>query len=208
MINLKSDGKWAQIWVSLSFASHLFRPIMFRRQGSNPNWLSPVNTNRAWDLICCVCAPQGSLVDYLRSRGRTVLNAHSLLKFSLWVYLPCSSIISQKDWLVPSKTIMENANAKWYLCSSSSSPPPPPPSPGTCALPWSTWRPTTLCTGTWRRATSWCRTTTSPRSVTLGWPKRRVPPRTPPSCPSNGPLPKPWGTRYGPPVRFRTQTLR
>lgn len=30
-------------------------------------------------------APQGSLVDYLRSRGRTVLGGDCLLKFSLWV---------------------------------------------------------------------------------------------------------------------------
>ncbi len=34
--------------------------------------------------VCvCVCVEQGSLVDYLRSRGRTVLGGECLLKFSL-----------------------------------------------------------------------------------------------------------------------------
>lgn len=44
-------------------------------------------------LTCTVCVScdQGSLVDYLRSRGRTVLGGDCLLKFSLWVTPPLLS---------------------------------------------------------------------------------------------------------------------
>ena len=92
----------------------------------NPNRLSTVNTNGAWELICCVCAPQGSLVDYLRSRGRTVLNAQSLLKFSLCVALNLYQSYHRKTPVGHCQNNYGNANRKemsvlFFISSSSSS---------------------------------------------------------------------------------------
>lgn len=62
----------------------------------------------------------------------------------------------------------------------------PLPLPEMFVRPWSTWRPTTLSTETWRPETCWFLKTTLPKSATSVSPRKRPPSRTQPSCPSSG----------------------
>lgn len=125
-------------------------------------------------------------MDYLRSRGRTVLGVECLLKFSLWVLVVSYSSFAGFIFLHiiinhPEQPSVFIYSLSFYLSPSLSV---------MCVRRWSTSRPIILCTGTSQHGMFWYPMTISLKWATSVWPRKRRPRRTRPSCLLNGRHPR------------------
>ncbi len=115
------------------------------RSVSDPKLLTENNWTYTFKLVfkaykCLNFFFQGSLVDYLRSRGRSVIGGDCLINFSMWVPWHSSSfvllVIIKWTYLYIFKMFSSFIFFLYFV--------------GMSARRWNILRPITLCTGIWQ----------------------------------------------------------
>lgn len=61
-------------------------------------WMLKLENKGENKLFCCSLLHQGSLVEYLRTRGRTVIGQKDLIGFARWDFESCLLILVQSQW--------------------------------------------------------------------------------------------------------------
>ena len=163
-----------------------------------------------WCVVSFDFVLQGNLVNYLRTRGRSVVTSVQLLRFALWVQarilksyhfdsvgvLPvANNILCAECGQIGSVQCLNSVFHESHLrlvCVALRVAA----AAVMCVRGWSTWSLRSWFTEIWQLVTSWSLTTVWPRSATLVWPRWTPRLQKTSSCRSNGRPPKLWRKRF------------
>ena len=137
----------------------------------------------------CAFVLQGNLVNFLRTRGRSVINSVQLLGFALWVQTSQTffELFIHEICVCDQQFAAQHSNDKVCACVCVFT--------AMCVKGWSTWSPRSWCTEIWQLVMCWCLTTAWPRWATSAWPSWTRRCQITSSCRSNGQLLRLWRKR-------------